>query len=107
MKTRHNSQENTTQLTFEQNLPYINLSKTISYFFYNLYYQGDILSNGHEGEVLRICDGVIDYGRKNIEVMWSNEVKSLHKTDDLKLKKGVKCAYYPDHLPILGKGNYS
>ncbi|CAG2188975.1 MIB [Mytilus edulis] len=54
----------------------------------------------------RICDGVIDRGMKNIEVMWwPNEVTSLHKIDDLKLKleKGVKCAYYPDHLPILGK----
>lgn len=106
MTTRHKSQQNKFQLPFEKNLMYIVLSKTIYYFFY-LYYQGKMSSNVDVGEVLRICDGVFDYGIDNIEVRWSDKENSLHNILDLKWKAGGKCAYYPNHLPILGKGNYS
>lgn len=65
---------------------------------------------GVDGEVLTICDGLIDYGRNEIEVEWLNEKSqathtSRHCILDLKCEAIAISFYYPDHLPILGKGN--
>lgn len=73
---------------------------TILFFLY-FYEDGESTT----GEVLTICDDFIDYGRNAIMVQWfDDEYTKQHNILELICEEASIFPYYPDHLPILGKG---